>query len=194
MIIGHYASALIARSREPSAPFALLLACAILQDGSWLVFALLGWEPTLPASIFDASFSRLSVEMTYSHDAISAVGWMLVAAALGWLVTRRGTTALWCAALSAGHELLDLLSGFTHHMAGPSTPAIGLNLYGSAPYLAITIEAAFGAGMVYLYGWSEAHQGRALPARKRASLYAVFVLGALVLLPGAERSLSDWLR
>jgi hypothetical protein len=109
MIIGHYASALIAHSHEPTAPLALLLVCAIL-----------------------------------------------------------------------------------HHVTGPTTAAIGLNLYGRAPYLAIVIEAAFGACMVYLYGWSEARQGRSLSTRRRASLYAVFVLGALAMLPGAERSFHDW--
>lgn len=192
MIVGHYASALVAHSRERSAPFALLLACAILQDGLWLAFAALGWEPTSPASIFDASFKGLSVEMTYSHDAASAVGWMLFAGLLGFAITRRMTTALWCAVLCAGHELLDLLSGFRHHLAGPTTTAIGLNLYGRAPYAAVLIEAAFGACMVYLYDRSEARQGRALSAPKRARLYAVFVLGALALLPGAEKSLSDW--
>ena len=194
MIIGHYASALIPHTRDRNAPLSLYLFAAIMQDLLWLLFALTGLEPTSPSSVLDASFSKLRVEMTYSHDLSSALGWALAASALGWFVTRQRVTAMWCAALAAGHELLDLLSGFRHHVAGPHTAAVGFNLYGTAPYLALVIEAVFGAAMVYAYTLSERRQGRALPARKTLALYTLFVFGALVAVPGAERSASDWLQ
>ena len=193
MIVGHYASALWARSRDPRGPFALFLACAILQDAAWLALAALGYEPTLPASVLDASFRKVSVEMTFSHDLVSASGWMLIAGTIGLFATRRWQTALLCCALSFGHEVLDLACGFAHHVAGPTTRSIGFNLYGNAPYLAILLEAAFGALMVALYGRSEARRGRPLSRHTRMRLVAVFVVGALVALPGAERSFHDWM-
>jgi hypothetical protein len=193
MIIGHYASTLLPHSRDRRAPLALYLFVAIMQDLLWLLFAALGLEPTAPASVLDASFAGLRVEMSYSHDLAPALGWAAFAAVLGFLVTRSQRTALYCAALSIGHELLDLLSGFHHHVAGPTTAAVGLNLYGTAPYLAILIEAVFGAAMVFAYARSEARRGRALRVNQRTVLYAVFVLGALATLPVAERSLNEWL-
>jgi len=193
MILGHYVTALIPHSRERSAPLSLYLFAAMFQDFLWLLFATLGLEPTSPRGVLDASFARLRVEMTYSHDLVPALGWALAAGLLGLVVTHRAAPALWCAGLCIGHEVLDLLSGFHHHLAGPGTVRIGLGLYRDAPYGALLIEAVFCAGVVLAYVRSEAGQGRRPSIGKQVALFVLFVLGTLALLPGAERPLASWL-
>ena len=201
MILGHYATALIAHQRAPRLPVWLLLATANLPDLLWLVLAAVALEAPHPASVLDASFANLTVEMTYSHDLVPALGLAALAAAGTYLLTVQSTATravasaagAWCGALVLGHEASDLVAGFEHHMAGPRSPSIGLNLYGQAPELALVLEALLGAACVAWFTRARARDGRPLSRTTVWSLYAIFVAGTLGWLPIARRPLGELL-
>ena len=193
MIVGHYATALLPWSRAPRAPLWLYLVCAQALDFLWLGLAAAGVEAPSPSSILDVTFANLRVQMVVSHDALPVLGWAALTAGVVLAVTRDGRVALWCGALVVGHLLCDLLSGFGHTLCGAGSPAIGLDLYGRAPRLALVIEAVFGAACVLAFAASERRQGRPLTIRRQAALHAVFVGGALAWLPTATTPLGRWL-
>ena len=194
MIIGHYAAALIPHERDPQTPLALYLFLANAADFLWLGAAAVGLEAPVPRSLFEASFANLHVAMPFTHDLVPTMGWAVLAAAVVYAATRRGAPAGWAAALVVAHEACDLLSGFSHWILGPATPAIGLNLYGRAPEVALLLEAAFGAGCTWWFVRARARAGRPLSGSTKWGLYATFVAGALVWLPIARTPLADWLR
>jgi hypothetical protein len=201
VILGHYATALIAQQRAPRVPVWLLLAAANLPDLVWLILAAVGLEAPSPASVLDASFANLTVEMTYSHDLAPAFGLAAIAAAGAYIVTLQSTATravaavagAWCAALVLGHEASDLVAGFEHHMAGPRSPSIGLDLYRQAPELALVLEALLGAACVAWFTRARAREGRPLSRATVWSLYAIFVAGTLAWLPIARRPLGELL-
>jgi hypothetical protein len=193
MIIGHYATALIPHQRLPAVPLWVFLLAANLSDFAWLLFALLGLEAPRPDSMFAASFRDLEVQMPYSHDLVPAGLWALVAGAIAWGVTRSRAAMVWCAALVVFHEACDLVAGFEHHILGPSTASVGLDLYGRAPEAAILLEAALGAGCVLWFLRQRAASGRPVSIPTARALYLVFILGALAWLPIARTPLGSLL-
>ncbi|MHB2017616.1 MAG: hypothetical protein ACYCW6_11770 [Candidatus Xenobia bacterium] len=193
MIVGHYATALFPRHRFPRAPFWLFLLCAQLADFLWLAFAFIGLEPTDPKSFLDASLQNLHVNMLYSHNLMPT---LLLAATvtLAVLLWRRGLKqALWCGALVVLHFLCDLIVGYEHGLFGRDSSPIGLNLYYYNPYLALCLEAAFGATCVAWFVDAEAAAGRPLSRRKIVTLYSIFIGGALIWLPIAVTPLRSLL-
>jgi hypothetical protein len=191
MILGHFATALVPKSRLPNAPFWLLLVCSIISEFVWLALAALGPEHTEPASLFDATFSNIAVDMRWSHEPLPVVALAVVVAAIVFAIYRQRALALWCGALIVIHLLCDLVVGFTHHLAGPGTPEITMNLYGRAPALAVVIEALYGAALVTWFAIAERRHGRPVHRKKLVALYAVFIIGALAFLPIAFAPMSS---
>jgi len=157
----------------------------------WLALAALGPEHTEPASLFDATFQNIAVDMRWSHEPLPVLGLALIVAAIVFAIYRDRALALWCGALIVLHLLCDLLVGFTHHVAGPGTQDISLNLYGRVPAVAVLIELCYGAGLVAWFAFAERRAGRPVHRKKLAALYAVFVLGALAFLPIAFAPMSS---
>ncbi len=190
MIVGHYATALLPYSRLKSAgggcPFWLLLLSANVPEFLWLALALAGVEAPDPASLIDASFSNLKVDMVLSHNLVPALAQAAVVGVLVFAWLRRGAAALWCAGLCVFHVLCDYVVGFEHQLLGRESLAVALNSYGRAPYLAILFEAAFSVACVFLYHRAEERAGRPIPAGRRRALYAIFLVGVLVWLPSAK--------
>src|SRR5262249_14207077 len=143
-------------------PLVLYLLLANVTDLLWLGFAVAGLETPRPNSFFEASFGNLRVEMPYSHDLVPTFGWAALAALVVLAITRRAAPAAWAAALMVVHEACDLVCGFGHWILGPSTPTIGLNLYGRSPETALFIEAAFGAACTFWFVRARARAGRPL--------------------------------
>src|SRR5262249_23594739 len=133
---------------------------------------------------------NIRVDMIYSHEPLPVLALAAATFALVFAVWRRPALAGWCAALVVLHLLADLVVGFTHHLAGPATPTISLNLYGRAPKLAIAIEAAYAASCVAWYERAERARGRPVARAKARALYGVFALGALLWLPAARTPLG----
>lgn len=192
MIWGHYAAALVPHQRDPQTPVAFYLAAANAPDLLWLGLAAAGLETPAPNSLFEASFAALRVDMPYSHDLVTSFGWAVAAALIAFALFRRRAPALWSFTLILVHEACDLLAGFSHWVFGPGTPAVGLNLYNRAPEAALFLEAAFGAACTWWYLRARTRAGRPVAPATAYGLYATFVLGALVWLPIARKSLGAW--
>ena len=195
MIVGHYATALIPYSKmDRKAPLWLFLLCANLADFLWIFLGLIGIEATNPSSLWLATFQNLSVEMTYSHNALPSFILALIIFGFVYLFTRSIRVSLWCGVLILVHFLSDLLSGYEHHWVGPDSPILGLGLYTKNTYLALTIEAAFGALCLLWYIRQEKSKGRIIRKSKQLALYAIFILGALIWIPTATIPLGDLLK
>ncbi len=191
MIIGHYATALIPYSRHPKSSLLLLLVASNLNDLLWLLFAVVGLEPTTPGNILDSTFQNLQVVMTYSHDVVPTIGWAAFMAMIAYAVSRDRAVAIWCAALVVVHVACDLAAGYQHNVMGPDTPALGTGMYRTDPRLALVLEAAFGAGCVMLFAWMEKRAGRPMARRRLALLYGIFIGGAAMWIPGATIPLRE---
>lgn len=191
MIAGHFATALVAKQQEPRGALWFYLGISQLPDWLWHAFHFGGIEPTMPDNPMLASLDTMAVEMTYSHDLVPAFGWVGLAVLLG-----RGVTGSWrpgwvAGALVLAHLLCDAISGHTHYVFGPESPAIGLGLYGTHPYLALGIEAIFTAAMV---GWVVVADRRQGVRRSRAALavWGLILFGGIAsMVPTADLSLVE---
>jgi membrane-bound metal-dependent hydrolase YbcI (DUF457 family) len=194
VIVGHYAAALVPYSRLERRPLWLLLLCANVPEFLWLLLALVGVEPTAPASILDATFPNLQVHMTYSHNLVPGLIQGAIVFAIVQAIWRDRALALWCGALTVIHVLCDLVVGFQHQLLGPDSPRVSLDTYGQMPQVAILIELVFAVVCIYLYHQSEARRGRPVPRGRRTALYVVFVAGILAWLPATTMSVRQLLQ
>lgn len=191
MIVGHYAAALVPYSRLDGRPLWLLLLCANVPEFLWLVLALVGVEPTQPASLLDATFPNLQVHMTYSHNLVPGLVQGALVFAVVQAIWRDRTLARWCAALTVVHVLCDLVVGFKHEVLGPDSPQVSLDTYGHMPQVAIAIELVFALACIHFFLKAEARKGRPLSRGRKAALYAVFVGGILAWLPATTMPLRE---
>lgn len=195
MIVGHYAAALLPYSRlkAEGCPFWLLLLCANVPEFLWLALAVAGVEAPAPASLLDATFANLRVDMIYSHNLVPAVLQGAIVGALVLGAWRRPAIAAWCAGLVVFHVLCDYVVGFEHQVLGRGSLAVALNSYGRAPHAAIVFELVFSLACIALYHRAEERAGRPVAARRRWALYAVFAIGILAWLPTATQPLRAML-
>ncbi|MFA5939490.1 MAG: hypothetical protein WC809_09080 [Sinimarinibacterium sp.] len=193
MIVGHYAAALVPYGRPDGRPLWLLLLCANVPEFLWLGLALAGIEPTQPASLLDATFPNLQVDMTYSHNLVPGLIQGALVFALVQAIWRDRALALWCGALTVVHVLCDLVVGFEHQLLGPDSPRVSLDTYGQMPQVAILIELVFALACVHFYVKGEARRGRPLSRARRTALYSAFAVGILTWLPAASISLRQLL-
>jgi len=193
MIVGHYATALVATEKAPRAPFWWLLIASNLADFVMLVLVVVGIESMEPSSMFDATLENLRVDMTYSHDILPALGWTVGVGAFAFVIWRDMPTAIWSAILVAFHEVCDLVSGFDHYIFTEESPRLGLALYTNAPELALAIEAALGIACVWWFTRSRAQRSAPISSWGKRWLYALVILGPLAQLPNARTSMSELL-
>ena len=182
MIIGHYATALLPYGKKVKGPFWLFLLLANFSDFLWLTLVFTGREVPTPPSMLQATFENIRVDMPFSHSVEPSILLAIAAGILAGIAFRSVRTALWAGSLIILHFLADMLVGFQHDFHGVP---IALNLYGNSPHLALFIEAAFGAGCVWLYLKFKKENGEEVSAKKKWILYGVFVFGALLWLPTA---------
>jgi hypothetical protein len=182
MVVGHYATALVAKERDPKTPLWLFLAAAMLLDFAMSAFVLAGIEKLErdPVKTSGSIFERALVDMTFSHDVVPVAIWTLLAATFAYAVTSRLVAALWVAALVIVHELSDFAAGFGHFVLGPDSQPVGLALYSTAPLPAIGIELVFALACVY---WFTSRTN--LPRWKTIGLYLTVLLGIGAMIPNA---------
>ncbi len=181
MVVGHYASALVAKRHDPGGPLWLFLLASMWLDYLMAGLVLAGVERMQPDPARTGSIlQRMSIDMTWSHDLVPVLGWCVLLGGLAWVVTRSRTTALWAAGLVAFHEACDLVAGFPHHVMGPGTLELGVGLYHTAPLVALGVELALGLACV---AWFAARAR--LSTGKKLGLYATVVLGVVAMLPNA---------
>jgi len=191
VVVGHFATALVAKQQAPRGALAFYLVVSQLPDALWQGFHFLGVEPTLPENPMAASLSSMQVDMTYSHDLLPTLGWIVSVVLAG-----RALFGSWRPGGTAGllivvHLLCDAISGHTHHVFGPDSAAIGLGLYATAPYLALVIEGVFTLGVLAWVARTDAKKA----VRRARSTWVVWAVvfggGLLSMFPSADRSLSD---
>jgi hypothetical protein len=179
MLIGHYATALVAKERNYDTPLWLFVAAATLPDFVMSGLVLAGVERMTPdLAQTDSLFEQMVVDTPYSHDLIPIAIWAFAAALFVFAFARRIAPALWGGGLVLFHELCDLVSGFEHHLFGSDSQAFGLALYSSAPVAGLAIELFLALACVIWFT-----RRMQLPRWKKAGLFAATLLGAAAMLP-----------
>ena len=186
MIMGHYATALVAyqatTEKQKPANIWLYLAASQMLDFAMLAFVLLGLE-SMVAPEGDGSLADVRAYFPYTHHAVPAIMWALIAGGLSYAFLKDRYVALWVFALMLGHEVLDMVAGFQHHVFGKDTPAIGLGLYSNAPLAAIVIEAVLCLGVCLWFFYRRSQTGEPVSWTRRILLLTVLVGGTLSMLP-----------
>ncbi|MEM7139366.1 MAG: hypothetical protein AAF500_22540 [Myxococcota bacterium] len=193
MIVGHYATALVATEKAPRAPFWWLLLASNIADFVMMLLVVVGIESMEPSSMFEATLENLRTDMRYTHDLLPVMGWTMGIGALAFAVWRDAATAIWSALLVAFHEACDLVSGFHHYVFTPDSPRVGLALYTNAPELALVIEAALGVGCVWWFARSRKTRGSPVSPWGKRWLYGLVIFGPLAQLANARTSMSEML-
>lgn len=193
MLAGHFTTALIAHQKFPmKGALLFFLIASQLQDLLWLSFHYLGLEPTVPVDLLDVTLMNITVDMVYSHDLLPQLVWMALTFLVGRLLFKQNSIAIAGALLVLGHYLLDLLSGYPHHVFGADTHEVGLGLYYSNVYLAIAIEAIF-TGLVLAYYFRIDSKRRIPSSRKnRLQIAGLFIFGIGFLLTIGSVSFRQW--
>lgn len=192
MLVGHYSTALIAHQKFPTGSLLYFLIAAQLQDFLWFLFHYLGLETTLPSDIFGATLSNMQVDMLYSHDLLPQLLWVGLVFLFGKYYFKSTKIGLIGVALMLGHFILDFFSGHPHHLFGAESAHVGLGLYASNIYLAIAIEAAFTAIVLWYFFSQEAKKGIQRSTQNRMSIIGLFVFGVAFLLFVATVSFREW--
>jgi hypothetical protein len=191
MVAGHFATALVARQQGRRGTLAFYLVISQLPDLLWHAFHFLGLETTLPANPMLASLDTMQAEMTYSHEMLPSLVWIVLAILAGRGIFGRWRPGWVAGALVVAHMFCDSISGHTHHVFGPDSAAIGLGLYANAPYLALAIEAVF---TLVTMAWVFRTDAKAGIRRSRATLAVwagVFAGGIVMMVPSADLSMVE---
>lgn len=192
MLVGHYATALLAHQKFPKGTLLFFLVVSQLQDLLWFLFHYLGLEPTGPNDVFDATLGSLSVDMLYSHDLLPQAIWIVLIFVLGKILFKSTNIGLVGAALIAGHFILDFFSGHPHHIFGAESADFGLGLYATHALLAVAIEAIFCIGVLWYYFKEESKKGIVRTSRNRAYIIGLFIFGIGFMLSIATTSFRQW--
>jgi hypothetical protein len=193
MLAGHFATALFAHQKIPGKGALLyFLIASQLQDLLWLSFHYLGLEPTVPADVLNVTLMSITVDMVYSHDLLPQLVWMALTFIVGRLLFKQNSIAIAGALLVLGHYLLDLISGYPHHVFGGDTHEVGLGLYYSNVYLAIFIEAVFTGIALAYYFKVDSQSSKPRSIKNRLQIGGLFVFGIGFLLTIGSVSFRQW--
>ena len=191
MLAGHFATALVARQYAPRGHIAYYLAASQLPDLLWHAFHFTGLEPTTPDNMMAVSLDNMHAQMTYSHDLLPTLGWIMLAIIAGRALFGRWRPGWIGGLVVLVHALADAISGYPHHIFGPDSHQVGFGLYYSAPYLAVGIEAVFTA---LVLGWVLRTDAATGVRRSRATYRvwaAVFGGGLLFTFASADLSVAE---
>jgi len=150
MFIGHFGVALAAKRICPGPSLGTLVLAALLVDGVWPVFLLLGWEKVEIVPGITAVTPLLFVSYPYTHSLVAGALWGSLLAAAYFLRRRDRAGALWLAALVVSHWGLDFVSHRPDMPLWPGGPRLGLGLWYSLPATLVVEFALFGIG-AWLY-------------------------------------------
>jgi hypothetical protein len=179
MFLGHFAVAMAAKKVAPRPSLGTLLLAALLADGIWPVFLLLGWEQVEIVPGITAVTPLLFVSYPYSHSLVAGAVWALLFAGCYFLLRRDRTGAFWLALLVLSHWALDVAAHRPDMPVWPGGPKIGLGLW---HWLPGTLAVEF--GLLALGAWLYASATRARDALGRGALWA-FVATLVAIYCGA---------
>ena len=150
MFIGHFGVALAAKRIAPGPSLGTLVLAAMLVDGVWPAFLLLGWEKVEIVPGITAVTPLLFVSYPYTHSLVAGALWGSLLAAAYFLRRRDRAGALWLAALVVSHWVLDFVSHRPDMPLWPGGPRVGLGLWYSLPATLVVEFALLGTG-AWLY-------------------------------------------
>jgi hypothetical protein len=133
MFIGHFGVALAAKKVAPRPSLGTLTLAALLVDGIWPVFLLLGWEKVEIKPGITAVSPLDFVSYPYTHSLVAGVFSGALTAGAYYVARRDRRGALWLAALVLSHWILDFISHGPDMPIGLSGPTVGLGLWYSLP-------------------------------------------------------------
>ncbi|MEQ9375321.1 MAG: hypothetical protein RIG68_09090 [Imperialibacter sp.] len=193
MLAGHFSTALIAHQKIPQQGALLFfLIASQLQDLLWLSFHYLGLEPTVPADLLNVTLMNITVDMVYSHDLLPQLVWMALTFLIGRLLFKKNSIAIAGALLVLGHYLLDMISGYPHHVFGGDTHVVGLGLYYTNVYVAILIEAVFTVVALAYYFRVDSKRSKPRRLKNRMQIAGLLVFGVVFLLTIGSVSFRQW--
>jgi len=193
MLVGHFATALVANQKYPKGTLFFFLVVSQLQDLLWFALHFLGLEKTGPSDVLDSTLSNMTVDMLYSHDLLPQIFWLLVVFLAGKLLFKHTQIGLVAAALVAGHFVLDFFSGHPHHVFGAETQDVALGLYATNVHLAIVIEAVFCFFILFYFFRQEAKHQNERTSKNKASIIGLFIFGIVFMLSIATTSFRELL-
>jgi membrane-bound metal-dependent hydrolase YbcI (DUF457 family) len=170
MLLGHFGVALAAKKVAPRPSLGTLVLAAMLADGIWPVFMLLGLEKVEIVPGITAVTPLLFVSYPYTHSLVADLLWGALVAAVYYLYRRDRAGALWLAALVVSHWVLDFASHRPDMPLWPGSPVVGLGLWYSVP-ATLAVEL----GLFAIGAWLYASVTR---PRDRIGTYAFWALVA----------------
>lgn len=172
MFIAHFGVAMAARRVAPAPSLGTLVLAAMLVDGVWPIFVLLGWEHVaIEPGITTVTPLRFA-SYPYTHSLLFGGLWAALLASGYYALRRDRSGAGWLAALVLSHWVLDFVAHRPDLPLWPGGPQFGLELWNSLPATLAVEFGLFGAG-VWLYA-------SATRARDRIGAAAFWVLVAML--------------
>ncbi|WP_105619646.1 hypothetical protein [Vallitalea okinawensis] len=172
MMTGHYATALVAKAEKRDMPLWLLLILSQFTDFLFNLLSLLGIEPIVdsdgPLGFF--------VEMTYSHDIVPFLFQVSIIALIIQLAYKRKDFTLWAIIMVSFHLILDIFSGFKHHILGPNTLSYTFGNYITNPVSAFVIELIVTAACLLYFMYANRRDGVRYSKTKYALLSITLIL------------------
>jgi membrane-bound metal-dependent hydrolase YbcI (DUF457 family) len=150
VFIGHFGLALAAKKVAPRPSLGTLLFAALLVDGIWPIFLLLGWETVEIVPGITTVVPLLFVAYPYTHSLVAGALWAALFAGVYFARRRDRVGAGWLAALVLSHWLLDFVSHRPDMPLWPGGPKVGLGLWYSLPATLAVEFSLFGIG-AWLY-------------------------------------------
>jgi len=133
MFIGHFGVAMAAKRVAPRVSLGTLVLAALLVDGVWPVFSMLGWERVEIQPGATRVVPLLFVSYPYTHSLVAGIVWAALLAGSYYAVRRDRSSAVWIAALVLSHWVLDVISHRPDMPVWPGGPKVGLGLWNSLP-------------------------------------------------------------
>lgn len=172
MLVGHLATAFVAKSVEPKAPLGWLVAGAFALDLLWPLFLLAGVERVVIAP-GETAFTPLAFEhYPWSHSLAFAVFWGVVACGAARIAGLSARVAGVIGAIVVSHWLLDLVVHIPDLPLWPSGPVAGFGLW-NFPVATLVVEGAFYAAALAAYT-------RAFPTRDRIGTLGLWSLAVFM--------------
>ena len=163
MFIGHYAPALLLKTRTPHLPLWALCVGVEVLDYLWSGFVLTGLEHMRFTPGINASNGLDLYDMPLSHSLAATLGWSLLTFAVV-AVWQRGKPQQWWSATAMGlavssHFVLDLVVHVRDlPLTGSDSFKLGFGLWNNFP-LALLVETALFIGSVLVLtralGWQQ---------------------------------------
>ena len=149
MFIGHFALGLGAKKAAPKPSLGTLFLAAQFVDLLWPFLLLTGWE-VVKVEPGNTVFTPLNfVHYPISHSLLMTVAWGLIIGGIYYYFRKDKNGAIWLAALTVSHWVLDFL---THRPDLPLYPGgmkVGLGLWNSLAGTILVEGIIFGVGIYF---------------------------------------------